>query len=89
MISALALAYYHTQAYFPTVHCLLSDAGPEYTDIAKHQALCWLHEERHYKKMIPTLKVHQDILKRFSGQIWAFYKKLLDFKTVRQISSKP
>ena len=80
MISALALAYYFTQSDFPTLNCLVSDAGPEYTGIANHQALCWLHEERHYKKMTPILKVHQDALKHFRGQIWEFYKKLLDFK---------
>ena len=65
---------------------LLSDAGHEYAKISPHQALCWIHEERHYKKMLPKLKMHQDILEAIRCQIWTYYKKLLNFKelTVRQ-----
>lgn len=80
MIETLALAYYLTQSDFPKVQDLLSDAGPEYTGIAAHQSLCWLHEERHYKKMIPKLRVHLTAVEKLRGQIWDFYEKLLNFK---------
>lgn len=80
MIELLALAYYLTQTAFPQVKDLISDAGPEYLGIAANHGLCWLHEERHYKKMIPKLTLHQNEVQRLRGQIWDFYKKLLNFK---------
>ncbi len=76
----LSLAYYLTQTTFPKVQCFITDAGPEYTKIAPYQALCWLHEERHYKKIIPKLKINQTAVDAVREQIWVFYKKLLNFK---------
>jgi len=80
LIEILALGYYLTQTEFPVVQDLICDAGPEYTGIARNLGLCWLHEERHYKKMIPKLKVNQLEQDRVRGQIWDFYEKLLNFK---------
>jgi len=80
MLETLAFAYYLTQTEFPIVQDLICDAGPEYSGIARNQGLCWLHEERHYKKLIPKLKVHQLEVERVRGQIWDFYEKLLNFK---------
>ena len=80
VLAILALRYYLIQKEFPIVRNLLSDAGHEYAKISPHQGLCWLHEERHYKKMLPILKVHQDILEVIRCQIWTYYKKLLNFK---------
>ena len=88
MIEILALAYYLTQTEFPIVQDLICDAGPEYTGIALNQGLCWLHEERHYKKMIPKLTVHQNEVQRVRGQIWDFYKKLLDFKELSSVEQQ-
>jgi len=80
MIELLALAHYLTQTEFPLVKDLISDAGPEYLSIASNHGLCWLHDERHYKKMIPKLTLHQNEVQRVRGQIWDFYDKLLNFK---------
>lgn len=80
MLECLALAYYLGQSDFPRAQILISDAGPEYSGIAAHQAFCWLHEERHYKKMIPKLNVNQLAVDELRGQIWDFYEKLLIFK---------
>lgn len=80
MIEILALAYYLYQTDFARVQNLLSDAGPEYIGIATHHALCWLHEERHYKKMMPKLQVNQMAVQQVRSQIWDYYKKLLNFK---------
>ncbi len=80
MLAALALGHYRSQTDFPQVNILLSDAGPEYVGIATHQSLCWLHEARHYKKMVPKLQLHQNKLAGVIDQIWGFYKKLLAFK---------
>jgi len=82
VVECLALAYYFTQTDFPIVQQLVTDAGPEYRGIATYQSLCWLHEERHYKKMIPFLKIHQRTVEEVRNQIWDFYAKLLNFKAL-------
>ncbi len=92
MIECLALAYYLGQSNFPKAQILLSDAGPEYKGIATHHAFCWLHEERHYKKMIPKLNVNHAAVQEFRGHIWDFYEKLLIFKKLppdQQAIQKP
>lgn len=80
VLAILATRYYVTQKEFPIVQTLLTDAGHEYANISAHQALCWIHEERHYKKMLPKLFVHQQILEQFRCQVWEYYKRLLNFK---------
>ena len=80
VLSILALNYYQTQEDFPIAKILLTDAGHEYADIVLIQLLCWIHEERHYKKMIPKLTLHQTLLEQVRCQIWEYYKKLLNFK---------
>jgi len=80
MQECLALAYYLRQTDFPKVQHFITDAGPEYIGIGVDQSLCWLHEERHYKKMIPKLRVNQTAVDDVRKQIWDFYKKLLNFK---------
>ena len=80
VLAILALNYYQGQTDFPIPKLLLTDAGHEYSMIVLFQILCWIHEERHYKKMTPILKVHQEQLELIRCQIWEYYKKLLNFK---------
>ncbi|MFK7936919.1 MAG: transposase [Saprospiraceae bacterium] len=84
VLAILATRYYLTQDKFPVVQTLLTDAGHEYGGIAANQALCWIHEDRHFKKMVPKLEVNQQILEQFRCQLWTFYKKLLNFKELDQ-----
>lgn len=84
VLAILAARYYLTQTDFPIVQTLLTDAGHEYGNIALYQALCWIHEDRHFKKMLPKLKLHQQILEQFRCQLWMYYKKLLDFKELNE-----
>ena len=80
VLAILALNYYEKQDDFPVAATLLTDAGKEYKLITAHQALCWIHEERHYKKLVPRFRVNQQILEQFRKQIWDFYESLQDFK---------
>jgi len=80
VLAILAQRYYKTQTDFPIIENLVTDAGPEYRKITDHQMLCWFHEERHYKKMVPKIGIHQKAVDKVRGQIWAFYKKLQNFK---------
>jgi hypothetical protein len=81
--SALAIAYYNYQDEIPKVYCLVSDNAPEYeyNKIAiEHQALCWVHDARYYKKLQPVLEIHRKKLVDFIAQYWAFYNTLLNYK---------
>jgi hypothetical protein len=79
--SALALAYYAYQDDIPKVHCLVSDNAPEYNNISiQHQALCWVHDARYYKKLQPALELHRKKLADFIKGYWEFYDQLLAYK---------
>ena len=80
VLAILALRYYKTQTDLPILKNMVTDAGPEYKDITDHRAMCWLHEERLYKKMVPKITIHQKAVDKVIGQIWIFYKRLLEFK---------
>ena len=80
---ALCLGYYHVQTEFPRIEDLLSDDAPEYRKIVTtHHALCWIHDERYYKKLNPKIRVHRTILEQTLETYWEFYRQLLDFKTL-------
>jgi hypothetical protein len=59
---------------------LVSDDAPQFEDLTEKRALCWVHEERHYKKMTPFLDYHKDLVQEFRGKMWDFYKKLKEYK---------
>ena len=59
---------------------LAADDAPQFKEITKHFALCWVHEERHYKKLNPFIDYHKKLLKKFRKKIWDFYRKLKWYK---------
>ena len=59
---------------------LVGDDAPQFKGIARRYALCWVHEERHYKKLTPILDYHKKELSRVRDEIWRYYKKLKDYK---------
>ena len=59
---------------------LVCDDAPQFKTIAKVLALCWIHEERHYKKLKPIFECHRKELERIRGEIWEYYKKLIEYK---------
>jgi len=59
---------------------LVCDDAPQFKNLTQRLMLCWVHEERHYKKMVPTLEVHKEELKRVRSEIWDYYKKLKEYK---------
>jgi hypothetical protein len=44
------------------------------------RSLCWIHEERHYRKLIMTTDEARSDLERVRKQIWAFYQALKTYK---------
>ncbi len=72
----LAIAAYRAQDDWPVVELLLSDAARQSGGVTAEHALCWVHEGRHYKKLVPLLAAHQELLTGFLGEFWAYYREL-------------
>ncbi len=81
ILEAAALTAYNTQTTIPIVTTLLSDDAPQFQYVTREQMLCWVHEGRHYKKLIPYVEYHRQLLNDFKKQFWQFYRQLLTYKT--------
>lgn len=44
------------------------------------RSLCWIHEERHYRKLIMTTDEARADLERITNQIWTIYQALKSYK---------
>lgn len=82
IVEAAALTAYHAQTDIPVIPILLTDDAPQFGDITRHQALCWIHEGRHYKKLTPFVPYHQKLLADFLEKFWAYYRQLQDYREV-------
>lgn len=80
VFEAAALSAYHNQTVMPIVPLLLSDDAPQFRDITDEQALCWIHDGRHYKKLTPFLDYHRQLLDDFKTEFWTFYHKLQRYR---------
>jgi hypothetical protein len=56
----------------------------EYNDLAAQLmeglALCWIHEYRHYKTLIPRFLHHSALLQAFDKGFWKLYQGLLQYR---------
>ncbi|GAC1363395.1 MAG: transposase [Ktedonobacteraceae bacterium] len=77
---ALAIATYRTQTTYPVVKLLLCDDAPQFTGLTDEVALCWIHEYRHYKKLMPRFFAHSQILNAFAEDFWQFYRDLQAYR---------
>ena len=75
---ATAIVYYQGSKY--AIENLISDDAPQFNKITKRQALCWIHEGRHYKKLNPLVIAHQNSLDAFIEKYWDYYGLLLEYK---------
>jgi hypothetical protein len=80
ILSAAAVAAYHAAGDVPLVRLLLCDDAPQFNWIAEELALCWVHEGRHYKKLMPVFVHHLELLSDFRKQFWDFYDQLLAYR---------
>lgn len=80
ILSAAAVAAYHAEEGLPLVRWLLCDDAPPFNWIAEELALCWVHEGRHYKKLLPVLVPHLQLLQDLRKQFWDFYAELLAYR---------
>jgi hypothetical protein len=80
ILSAAAVAAYHAQVDLPVVRLLICDDAPQFKWITEELALCWVHEGRHYKKLMPRFVHHLELLSDFRKQFWDFYHELLAYQ---------
>lgn len=76
VLEAAALTAYHQQTDVPIVPNLLTDDAPQFRFITRDHSLCWVHEGRHYKKLMPFVQYHQQLLADFRHHFWDYYHKL-------------
>jgi len=81
VFEAASLTAYHNQENTPIVQLLISDDAPQFRYITAEQALCWVHEGRHYKKLMPIVDYHRKLLDDFTEEFWVFYRKLRDYRS--------
>jgi hypothetical protein len=77
---ALAIAVYQTQSTYPVVRLLLCDDAPQFNWLTQELALCWIHEFRHYKKLLPRFAHHCHLLQDFGKRFWKLYHDCLEYR---------
>jgi Transposase IS66 family len=80
ILDATAVAAYHADVEFPVVRLLVCDDAPQFTLVTAELALCWVHEGRHYKKLLPSIPYHQALLEAFVQRFWTDYDQLLAYR---------
>jgi hypothetical protein len=58
------------------VPILICDDAPQFHNQTEHRGLCWVHEERHFKKLRPFFEAHQKLVDDFRSEIWDYYNRL-------------
>jgi hypothetical protein len=79
LIDAAAVAAYHAQRDYPVVQALVCDDAPQFNWLGQERMLCWVHEGRHYKKLMPVITLHRELLDDFLKQFWEYYHQLLNY----------
>jgi len=80
VLEAAALTAYHAQTTIPVLEVLMSDDAPQFKWLTEEQALCWIHDGRHYKKLLPQVTYHQQLLADFRGEYWDYYAELEQYR---------
>jgi hypothetical protein len=57
---------------------IVSDAARQFTLFIN--MLCWVHEERHYRKLIPISENERLEIDKIRGEIWDYYEALKTYK---------
>jgi hypothetical protein len=80
ILDATAVAAYHAALEFPVVRLLVCDDAPQFTLVTEELGLCWVHDGRHYKKLMPYVPHHQALLEDFIERFWTYYAQLLAYR---------
>ena len=77
---AAAIAAYHKETEWPVIQALICDDAPQFNWLTYVMMLCWVHEGRPYKKLMPVVALHRQILDDFLKCFWNYYHQLLAYK---------
>ena len=88
VFDAGAIAAYHAQQDITVVHSLLCDDAPQFKGITEQLSLCWVHDGRHYKKLVPYVSYHAKLVDDFLKQYWHYYGQLLGYKAAPMESER-
>lgn len=80
LLDAMALAGYGAQTQVPVIDLLLCDDAPQFPGLTARLALCWVHDARHYQKLLPHLPCYTTILAAFQKKYWDYYERLLAYR---------
>jgi hypothetical protein len=80
IIDAAAIAAYHAETDFPVLQALVVDDAPQFNWLTVNRMLCWVHEGRPYKKLIPAIAMHRELLDDFLRRFWLYYDQLLVYR---------
>lgn len=75
ILEAAAIGAYSEQEN-NVINILVCDDAKQFFNITKLRSLCWIHEGRHYKKLVPLFEHHKKILEAFCKKFWIYYRKL-------------
>lgn len=78
--TAALIATYRSEPQWPVVSCLLTDDAGVYPGVTRELALCWIHDGRHYTKLLPQYACFQKEVAAFRKDYWEFYGKLLKYR---------
>ena len=78
ILEASAITAYQRLPF--AIQLLLTDDAPQFKKITNQLASCWIHDARHYKKLTPWANYNRQILERFRGCYWDYYRKLLAYR---------
>lgn len=80
LIDAAAVAAYHAETDFPVVQALVCDDAPQFNWLSREMMLCWVHAGRPFKKLIPVVALHRELLAGFLKRFWEYYDQLLAYR---------
>jgi len=77
---AALIAAYRVDPTWPAAQCLVVDDAASLRGITPELSLCWIHDGRHYTKLLPQFNCHRQALERFRQRYWDFYRELLAYR---------
>ena len=80
VLEAMAVAAYQAQSAVPVVDLLVCDDAPQFPGLTAELALCWVHDARHYQKLLPHLPCFVACLHTFQNAYWTYYDRLLAYR---------
>jgi len=80
VLEAMAVAAYQAQSAVVVVDLLVCDDAPQFPGLTCELALCWVHDARHYQKLLPHLPCFREKLQTFQKAYWDYYDRLLGYR---------